>query len=432
MLNVLRDELEPEIQSHGSKAGKKPLVFCDVTQSYARAGGGIRTYLHEKRAFLNEHTDHRHILIIPGEEDCVRPHGRHLVVEVKSPRVPASPNYRLLLRSRTVRRLFREYCPDFIECQDAYNLPWAALAFREERPSTTLIAGYHSDFPKVYVEHHASRWLGRGIGSGMRNLSYKYAVNLYGKFDARYAVNSEISDNLSGQGAGKVFNLPFGVDLDVFHPGGRDPSLRREFGVPEDAPLLVYAGRIDGEKSASIVYDAFRKLPRAMNAHLIMVGDGPLREVLLQQAGLEDRNLHCPGFVESRETLARYLASADIYVSAMAHETFGISIIEAQATGLPVVGVASGAMPQRVTKGLGLLGAVGDADEMARNIQEVWAQPNHAFRRSQVRAHVASRFSWQNTFEILFKQIYQSGQKNRLEQIWLAGDAGMHLPKAIL
>ena len=74
----------------------------------------------------------------------------------------------------------------------------------------------------------------------------------------------------------------------------------------------------------------------------------------------------------SRGELARWLASADIYVSGMADETFGVSIVEAQASGLPVVGVAAGAMIDRVTDAVGRLGPVGDADAMARNILDMW------------------------------------------------------------
>ena len=79
-----------------------------------------------------------------------------------------------------------------------------------------------------------------------------------------------------------------------------------------------------------------------------------------------------PGYCKDRAELARWLASADIYVSGMADETFGVSIVEAQASGLPVVGVAAGAMIDRVTDATGRLGPVGDAAAMARNILAVW------------------------------------------------------------
>src|SRR3546814_3486223 len=131
-------------------------------------------------------------------------------------------------------------------------------------------------------------------------------------------------------------------------------------------PLLVYAGRIDNEKRADRLIDMFHKLPADLDAAMVMVGDGKLRHPLIARAaGLP---VAFPGFHEHRRDLARALASSDIYVSAMADETFGVSVLEAQACGLPVVGVASGAMPDRVAEGLGMLGPVDDTQAMAANV----------------------------------------------------------------
>ena len=105
-----------------------------------------------------------------------------------------------------------------------------------------------------------------------------------------------------------------------------------------------------------------------------------------------------------RAELARWLASADIYVSGMADETFGISIIEAQASGLPVVGVAAGAMIDRVTDAIGRLGPVGDAEAMAANILDVWKGDRPRWR-SDARPH-ALQFSWDSSMEALFGRVY--------------------------
>src|SRR3546814_1318451 len=112
------------------------------------------------------------------------------------------------------------------------------------------------------------------------------------------------------------------------------------------------------------------KLPADLDAAMVMVGDGKLRHPLIARAaGLP---VAFPGFHEHRRDLARALASSDIYVSAMADETFGVSVLEAQACGLPVVGVAIGAMPDRVAEGLGMLGPVDDTQAMAANVAALW------------------------------------------------------------
>jgi alpha-1,6-mannosyltransferase len=108
----------------------------------------------------------------------------------------------------------------------------------------------------------------------------------------------------------------------------------------------------------------------------------------------------------------------------MADETFGISIIEAQASGLPVVGVAAGAMLDRVTDAMGRLGPVGDAGAMAANILAVWGSDHEAMREA-ARAH-ALQFSWDSSMEGLFGHVYPAAFERRGERpLGLAGEAAL-------
>ena len=75
-------------------------LFCDLTQRWSDVGGGVRTYLLHKRRHILEQTPHRHLMIIPGTKDEVIEEDRAITVRIASPKVPASPHYRLLLRSR--------------------------------------------------------------------------------------------------------------------------------------------------------------------------------------------------------------------------------------------------------------------------------------------------------------------------------------------
>jgi alpha-1,6-mannosyltransferase len=343
-----------------------PRLICDLTQSWSEVGGGVRTYLRHKRAHILENSNHRHLLIIPGAADRVEEDGRAITVTIASRHVPGSPNYRLLLRNGAVRKALEQFQPDLIECQDSYNLPWAAVAHRKRFPGTALVGGYFTDFPNVYVERPFARFLGRGLASAFGRLCYRYCGSLYSRFDAVYALSENGgAATLREFGVGDVAIVPLGVELGEFRPERRDPRLRRSLGLADGQPLLIYVGRMDMEKKPDVVVEAFRRLPEALGATLVLAGEGPFREQFEQIPKAE--RVRTQGYVRDRSELARLLASADIYVTAFAQETFGVSIVEAQASGLPVVGVAGGALLDRVSGAMGRLGPVNDSEAMAAN-----------------------------------------------------------------
>ncbi|MFL6856057.1 MAG: glycosyltransferase [Sphingomicrobium sp.] len=380
-------------------------LYADITQSWSDIGGGVRTYLRHKRRHILENTPHRHLMIVPGRSDMVEleEDGRGITVTLASPRVPGSPHYRLMLRNGAVRSTLAEFAPDLIECQDAYNLPWAAIGHARRNPATALVAAYCTDFPTVYVDRPFSKWLGTPAGAAASRLCYAYCARLYRRFDAVYAMSENGgAAKLRALGVADVDVVPLGVELGQFSPAKRNPALRRKLGLSNEQPLLIYVGRLDAEKRPQVVVEAFRRLPPSLGAALLLIGDGPLRDQFTER---EHDRIFAPGYCNDRSDLAAWMASADLYVSAMADETFGISVIEAQASGLPVVGVAAGAMVDRVPDGLGLVGDVDDAGVMASNILAV-LDGNIAAMSERARAH-ALQFSWDQSMALLFGRVYR-------------------------
>jgi glycosyltransferase involved in cell wall biosynthesis len=380
------------------------LVLCDLTQSYAPyGGGGVSCYLREKRKHILERTGHTLIQIVPGPEDRVVRHGRHIWVEVAAGQVKGSPNYRFILRTGAVRAVLEEFRPDVIESLCPWVLPWTAINYRRAHPDTALVAGYHTDFPNTHVHRVGSQLFGDTMGDWLRQISINYAGMTYREFDRVYALDAATEGALHDCGVGHVDVLDLGVDAELFNPIRRDPHHWEALGLAAAGPVLVYAGRIDVERSADRLVEMFRQVPDELGASLVMLGHGKLRERLIAEtAGLRVR---LPGFIEDRGQLAIALASADIYVSAMAAETFGLSVVEAQASGLPVVGVASGAMPARVPAGLGLLGPVDDMAAMAANVQRIWQGDGVGMGRA-ARRYAAARYSWDHVFERLLDEVY--------------------------
>ena len=387
-------------------------LFCDLTQSWSDVGGGVRTYLLHKKRHILEATPHSHLMIVPGERDEVVDEGRALTVTIASPRVPGSPHYRLMLRNGAVRRALERFRPDLIECQDAYNLPWAAIAHRKGHPETALVAAYMTDFPTVYVERPLAKFLTQPVAGALARVCYSYCGLLYRRFDAVFALSENGgASKLRSLGIETANVVPLGVELGEFGPAKRDERLRQKLGLAPEQPLLIYVGRLDGEKKPDLVVDAFRRLPGSLGAKLALIGEGPLKAEI---AALGDDRIVMPGYLKGRAELARWLASSDIYVSGMADETFGVSIVEAQASGLPVVGVDAGAMIDRVEEATGRLGPVGDAAAMARNILAVW-NGDRAAMAEKARAN-ALQFSWASSMEALFGRLYPAAFERRAEQ----------------
>ena len=379
-----------------------------------------------KRDHLLTHTPHRLVQIVPGPEDRVTQNGRHIFVEVGAPKVPGSPNYRFILRTGAVQAVLERFRPDLIESLCPWVLPWSAIHYRRAHPETALVAGYRTDFPNAHIHRVGQHLFGDRFAGFAREMAYRYARHLYGEFDWVYTLGEPQRAQLAGLGITNTGVMPLGADAALFHPDKRDRGYRASLGLAGEGPLLVYAGRIDNEKRAAMLVEMFRKLPPELGAAMVMIGDGKLREQLIEEArGLP---IAFPGFEKDRPGLARALASSDIYVSGMADETFGISVVEAQAAGLPVVGVASGAMPDRVPAGLGYLGPVDDAGAMAANVLRVWDEGVAAIG-ARARAH-AERFDWDFTFDVLFRNIYPSAMARRTARLvrarcWKLGEAAL-------
>ncbi len=403
--------------SRTAGGGARPI--CDLTQSYAPVGGGgIGTYLRQKRDYVLAHGDQRLLQIVPGPEDRVIENGRHVWVEIGAEQVRGSPNYRFITRTRAVREVLERYRPQIIESQCPWVLPWTAINYRRAHPDTALVAGYHTDFPNTHVYRVGAALFGDFVARGLRRLSAGYAEITYREFDRVYTLGQDMRGALTQYGVAHVDVLSLGVDAATFHPQCRDPGLRAALGLPQSGPLLIYAGRLDNEKRADRLMAMFRALPADLGASMILVGDGKLRDSLAEAArGLR---VVLPGYCADRAKLARLLASADIYVSAMADETFGLSVLEAQACGLPVVGFASGAMIQRVPPALGTLVPLDDVAAMARAVVSIWHSDPAAIG-ARARAHVVQAFSWDQTFMTLFGEVYPRAQTAAWRRLTRAG-----------
>jgi alpha-1,6-mannosyltransferase len=376
------------------------MKICDIVQSFTARSGGIRTYIQAKQRHLAEHGGHEHVLIMPGERDRTRREDLTRIHEIASPFVPGYRPYRFNVRVDKVARILARERPDVIELASPYLMPWVALHHRLRHRDCAVVAYHHADFPTAYIGEPVASVLGGWAGRAAGAAAEGYARLIYRACDLTVTATPTFRRRLARLGVGRLAEIPLGVDLKLFHPRRRDREVWRSiFGSESDGPVLVYCGRLDREKQVEVLLAAHRSLPPALGARLFMVGEGPLRPALEQQAAADPRLVVRP-FVADRRRLAALLASADLYVTAGPFETFGLSVLEAQASGLPVVGVAAGALRDRVPAGFGALTPVGDGAAMAAAIADQLACDPRSRGRA-ARAWVEREFAWDTVFERL-------------------------------
>jgi len=135
--------------------------------------------------------------------------------------------------------------------------------------------------------------------------------------------------------------VPNGVDIKIFQAA--DGNCRAEFGFGREDVLLVYAGRLAPEKNLEFLLQAFNGVVETVpQAHLLFIGGGPLEESLRAQAkqSTAPHHIHFTG-MQPHEAVAPCLAMSDLFVTASITEVHPLSVIEAMAAGLPVLGIHS-------------------------------------------------------------------------------------------
>ena len=138
-----------------------------------------------------------------------------------------------------------------------------------------------------------------------------------------------------------IVTIPNGIDLSNFKAAKNPGSFRSRLGLKQEAPILLSVGRVDPEKRLDFLIDAFARLSeRIPDAHLVFAGDGSARKKLEAHAANTNVNdhIHFLGMV-NRVELPDLLHDATVFLSASTTEVHPISVIEAIASGLPLVAV---------------------------------------------------------------------------------------------
>jgi len=163
--------------------------------------------------------------------------------------------------------------------------------------------------------------------------------------------------------ARKVTIVPNGVDLRRFGPHAPDPRLRDALGLATGLPVVGFFGRLEHGKGVDVLLEAAARVHSKLPSAFLFVGDGPLRERLTARAAAEGLPV-C--FAGRRDDVPELMRLCSVVVLPSRREAFGRVLVEAMATGVPVVATAVGGIPEVCIDGVtGLLVPPDDPDALA-------------------------------------------------------------------
>jgi glycosyltransferase involved in cell wall biosynthesis/predicted metal-dependent phosphoesterase TrpH len=245
----------------------------------------------------------------------------------------------------------------------------------------------------VVGSYHTELAAYAGLRSGAAELEAIAGAALgtfYGSCDVVLSPSPASDRRLAALGIApaRVARWDRGVDLKRF-----DPSLRRE-GMFEGELNVLYCGRLTKEKGADLLAEAFLAArARDPRLHLVLAGGGPEEDELRRRLGASATFL---GWLDGQD-LARAYASADVFLFASRTDTFGQVILEAQASGLPVVAVDEGGPASLIAHGESGLLAAPQADALAESLLHVVDTPMLRERLRKTALAAVQERTWESS-----------------------------------
>jgi glycosyltransferase involved in cell wall biosynthesis len=259
------------------------------------------------------------------------------VVGMPSAPFPLYPELRLALPRTSMRAKLKEFNPDILHLFEPALLGVGGLYYGEVL-DIPLAISYHTNLPS-YVHYYK-------LGA-IENLTWKLMRERHRRANLNLCTSTAMIHDLDTHGIKNLVLWERAVDANRFHPGARSQEMRNFLSNGQSATsLLLYVGRLSAEKDIPRLRTVLEALP---GTRLAIVGDGPLRHSL--ERHFKGTATFFTGYLQG-EALASAYASADLFVLPSETETLGLVLLEAMASGCPVVACRAGGVPDAVQDGL--------------------------------------------------------------------------------
>jgi len=293
------------------------------------------------------------------------------------------PNY-LKIKSKLL-----EFNPDLIHLITPFNIGLTGL-YAARQNNKPIVASYHTNFDQ-YLDYYNINFLEKA--------AWKYLRWFHDQALRNYCPSEETRKELAKKGFINLDIWGRGIDADLFSPEHRDQNFIKQYNLEEKISIL-YVGRIAREKNLSLLVNSFKKLNKKYKnkIELIITGDGPELKKIKKES---PDNVVFTGF-KNGLALSQVYASADIFAFPSVTETYGNVVIEAMASGLPVVAVLAGGVKENLKNNFnGLAVGSNDLEEFSSKLEKLIV--NDKLRDSL--AHNARQYALKQSWDHIFEKL---------------------------
>ncbi len=267
---------------------------------------------------------------------------------------------------KKIRKIIIDFKPDIIHIQDHFPICKAVVSVN--RKLKIPIMGTNHFMPenitvflrRQYWKKRLEHFLWKGFSKVFNQVRLVTTPTEYGVSLIRPRLKVD------------TMAISSGIDLVTFNPSGNTQTIRAKYGLP-DKPILIYVGRLDPEKHIEEILEAVAIAVKTIDFCFVIVGKGTSKPALqqrVQKLGITE-NVFFTGFVPDEDLPVIYRASRCFIIASIA-ELLSLTTLQAMASGLPVIAVHAGALPELVKDGMnGYLYTEGDIPAIVKGIGDI-------------------------------------------------------------
>ena len=368
--------------------------IAHIANMYGPKSGGLKTAMRE---LSNEYAlrGHEILLVVPGAKNDYLRVGNIRTITVAAPRIPFSGGYRIILNTRAVMGILKDFEPDVLEVSDRTTLLRVARWARRR------------EIPTVFFAHERVDGVVRAFGNF---IPYKdFLIRRWNSFTSKsvdrivattnFAAGEfiELGMEINNSHSSKLVSIPLGVDLEAFDPSNRFSTSESVTNLQEQ--FIFACTRLSKEKDPFFLIEIARSLSNlGLDIPLIIAGSGPLEKKMARVIDEENLNVVLLGFVADKEFLGNLMSRATCFLAVGPIETFGLAALESLASGTPVICRSEAAISEIICRNSG--------SAISRNTQ-LWCERILDFTyidRETLRSHARARaevFSWERSADML-------------------------------